>query len=144
MSAFERQDAAIVAPRMPNPDHLQMIQGVVERMGRNSFLLKSWTVALVAALIGLAAEKSSSDFALIAAAVSLVFGLLDAYYLALERKYRMLYERAIGDRGDEVPQWSLAADGVGLADLRSALFSPTVLPLHGGAIACAFAVAIMT
>lgn len=119
-----------------------MIQAVVERMGRNSFLLKGWTVTLVAALIGLAAAKSSSDFAIIAAVVSLIFGLLDAYYLALERKYRALYN-SVTAAGSKVDEWSLSAGRVGPGDLWSALFSPTVLPLHGGAVACAIVVAIV-
>jgi hypothetical protein len=35
--------------------HLQMIQAVITRMGSNSFLLKGWSVTLVAALFALAA-----------------------------------------------------------------------------------------
>jgi len=129
---------------MPNAAHLQMIQAVIERMGRNSFLLKGWSVTLVAALIGLAADKSNGDFAIIAAAVSGVLGLLDAYYLAVERTYRDLYDRAIRDVSAPVPAWSLTADQVGLADLVDAMISPTVLLLHGSAIACAVVVAVST
>lgn len=120
-----------------------MIQAVVERMGRNSFLLKGWTVTLVAALLGLSADKSDADFALIAAAVAVVLGLLDAYYLAVERKYRQLYERAIGERDGKVRPWSLAADPVKGGDLERALGSPTVLALHGGAALVALAVALL-
>jgi hypothetical protein len=126
---------------MPQSEHLQMIQTIIERMGRNSFLLKGWTVGLVAALIGLSAEKSNADFAIIAASVSLVFGLLDAYYLAVERRYRALYERVI-DPDERVPDWSLNAGKVGLGDLRRAVISPTVFPLHGSVIACAVTVAL--
>jgi hypothetical protein len=118
-----------------------MIQTVIERMGRNSFLLKSWTVGLVAALIGLSAEKSNADFAIIAAGVAVIFGLLDAYYLAVERRYRALYERAI-DPKESVPTWSLAAGKVEPADLRRAVFSPTVLPLHGSVVVCAVVIAL--
>jgi hypothetical protein len=133
----------IFAATMPNPDHLQMIQAVIERMGRNSFLLKGWTVTLVAALVGLAADKASADFALIAVAVSLVLGLLDAYYLAVERNYRSLYEATIAS-DSKAPPWSLAAGKVGIGDLCSAAASPTVVALHGSAIACAAVVAIVT
>ena len=35
--------------------HLELIQGVIGRMGQNSFLLKGWSVTLVTALIALAA-----------------------------------------------------------------------------------------
>jgi len=119
-----------------------MIQAVIDRMGRNSFLLKGWSVTLVAALIGLAADKSNGDFAIIAAAVAGVLRSLDAYYLAVERKYRKLYARAIGGDGAPVPAWSLSAGDIGRADLLSAMVSPTVLLLHGSAIVCAVVVAI--
>ena len=36
--------------------HLEMIQGVINRMASNSFLLKGWTVVLVSALFALAAN----------------------------------------------------------------------------------------
>lgn len=119
-----------------------MIQAIIDRMGRNSFLLKGWTVTLVAALIGLAAAGSNADLALIAAVVSLVFGLLDAYYLAVERNYRALYNSVIA--GDaEIPAWSLTAASVTRAGFLDAFFSPTILPLHGSAAACAVATAIL-
>ncbi len=35
--------------------HLEMIQGVVNRMASNSFQLKGWSVVLVSALFALAA-----------------------------------------------------------------------------------------
>lgn len=127
---------------MPNPDRLQMIQAVVERMGHNSFLLKGWTVTLVAVLIGLSAEKSNVDFAWIAVAVSMVLGLLDAYYLAVERKYRNLYESVVGEAGEGEGAWSLAVDPVDATDLCRALSSPTVWAIHGGALGCAIAVAL--
>jgi hypothetical protein len=142
LNAEESHTIDIVSLLMVNADHLQMIQAVVERMGRNSFLLKSWTVTLVAALIGLAADQASSDFAITAAGVALVFGLLDAYYLALERKYRALYNCVIAP-DSKVGEWSLTAEKVSAGDLWGALSSPTVLPLHGSATACAIAVAII-
>lgn len=36
------------------PDHLEMIQAVIERHARNSFLLKGWSLTLVAAVFLLA------------------------------------------------------------------------------------------
>ena len=37
--------------------HLGFIQDVINRMGNNSFLVKGWLVALIAAIFALAAEK---------------------------------------------------------------------------------------
>ena len=41
--------------------HLQLVQAVITRMGSNSFLLKAWSVTLVAALFALAAVYMSFD-----------------------------------------------------------------------------------
>ncbi|WP_435354079.1 hypothetical protein [Morganella morganii] len=44
--------------------HLGFIQGVINRMGSNSFMIKGWCVALVAAIFALSADKANSSFAL--------------------------------------------------------------------------------
>ena len=42
--------------------HLQMIQAVITRMASNSFLIKGWSVTLVAALFALAAANTNGVF----------------------------------------------------------------------------------
>ena len=73
--------------------HLEMIEGVIERMGNNSFQLKGWTVTLVALVGALAAQGSDKRFFLIAFIPLFAFWFLDSYYLQLERKYEVLYKR---------------------------------------------------
>src|SRR4051794_37598188 len=77
-----------------NPERLKMIQAIITRLAGNSFLIKGWTVTLVAGLSALAKSDANQDFAWIACGVIVVFGFLDAYYLALERKFRDLYATA--------------------------------------------------
>lgn len=72
--------------------HLEFVQGVINRMARNSFLLKGWSVTLVAALFALAAKGADPWCALVGLLPSLVFWGLDAYYLRQERLFRELYE----------------------------------------------------
>ena len=115
-----------------------MIQVVIERMGRNSFLLKGWSVTLAAALIGLAAADSNRAFAVIAAFTGAMLGLLDAYYLAVERAYRALYDAAAAGRAED---WSLAPGTVTTLAVIRALGSPTVLALHGLVVAASVVVA---
>lgn len=79
--------------------HLQMIQGVIARMGQNSFSLKSWAVTLVAGLFALAAAGSQPKVALLALPPLLTFWLLDAYYLRQESLYRMLFDEVRKRRG---------------------------------------------
>jgi hypothetical protein len=44
---------------MPSLKHPDFLQSAIGRMGRNSFQMKSWNVALASAVIGLAAAKDS-------------------------------------------------------------------------------------
>lgn len=71
--------------------HLDFIQNIITRMANNSFLLKGWTVTLVAALFALAAQNSNSKFAILAFFPVVAFWILDAFYLWQERLFRALY-----------------------------------------------------
>lgn len=72
--------------------HLEMIQGVVNRLSQNSFLLKGWSVVLVSALMALAAKDSNIIFVLLAYFPSIAFWLLDGYFLWQEKLFRALYD----------------------------------------------------
>ncbi len=73
--------------------HLELIQGVVNRLAGNSFAIKGWTAALVAAIFGLAVASSNRNPSLfnIAFIPVLPLWILDAYFLWQERLYRVLY-----------------------------------------------------
>jgi SLOG cluster2 len=80
------------APAGNKDSHLQMIQGVINRMGQNSFSLKGWAVTVTAGLFALAATGSRPKAALLALPSLLVFWLLDAYYLRQEHLFRALFD----------------------------------------------------
>src|SRR4051812_3806111 len=128
MSNVAREDV-----HEPKPEHLALIQGVITRMAGNSFLIKGWTITLVAGLTALAADKSDRSFAWIAVAVVIVFAFLDAYYLALERAYRTLYADVLADRNTDA--WTLDGGNVGPAAVLKGLSGFAVWPLHGAALA---------
>jgi hypothetical protein len=75
--------------------HLQMIQGVITRMGSNSFNLKTASTTLVAALLAYygAVPSASWTVAVCGGIVVGVFWLMDANYLRLERLFRALYNK---------------------------------------------------
>ena len=77
--------------------HLGFIQGVINRMGNNSFLIKGWVVTLVAAIFALSAEKANVKFAYVALFPLIFFWWLDAFFLHQERLYRKLYEKVADD-----------------------------------------------
>ena len=72
--------------------HLEMIQALINRMSSNSFMLKGWTVTLVAGIFALAAKDADKRFFLVAYIPILIFWFLDAYYLWQEKIYRCLYD----------------------------------------------------
>jgi len=67
---------------------IEIIQGIINRMARNSFLIKGWTITLVVVTLLLKGNKYHTFIAFIPI---LVFWFLDAYFLRLERLYRRLY-----------------------------------------------------
>ena len=71
--------------------HLELIQGIINRMASNSFALKGWAVTLVAGIFALASKDTDKIYFLIAYVPIVVFWLLDSYYLLQERLFRSLY-----------------------------------------------------
>ena len=82
--------------------HLEMIENIIERMAKNCFQLKAWTMTLVVLIGGLASKDTERKFILIAFIPIIVFWLLDTYYLRLERQYRILYKTVTEKRDDEI------------------------------------------
>jgi hypothetical protein len=74
--------------------HLEMIQGIVNRMAANSFTVKGWSVAAGAALLALAFQTKDRDFLILAIIPVVGFWGLDAYYLRRERLFRKLFDHA--------------------------------------------------
>lgn len=73
-------------------DHLKMIQAVITRMSSNSATIKRYAIIITAAAISFAKALGAPNALLFTPFVILVFGLLDAYYLRLERRFRDLYD----------------------------------------------------
>lgn len=71
--------------------HLELIQGIINRMASNSFALKGWAVTLVAGIFALASKDTDKIYFLIAYVPIVVFWFLDSYYLLQERLFRSLY-----------------------------------------------------
>ena len=74
--------------------HLEMTQAVINRLGSNSFLLKSWSMTiLVAAMVLIARENLQNQYFLLALFLPIVgFWILDGYFLWQERLFRQVYE----------------------------------------------------
>jgi hypothetical protein len=126
---------------MANPEQLKLIQAVIARLAANSLVPKGWAVTIVAGLAAVAKADGNDDVAWISCGVVVLFALLDAYYLALERAYRKLYESkaAAGEEDD----WSLALEHpVTFADVLSALLRFPIFHFYVAIFACGLAVAL--
>ncbi len=77
---------------MDKEKHLELIETIISRMANCSFLIKGWTLTIVAAVFGLAAKDSDIKFVIIAYVIIPCFWFLDAFYLSKERQYRSLYD----------------------------------------------------
>jgi hypothetical protein len=61
-------------------------------MSANSSACKAWCITLVSAILVIIADKGKPDLAWLALLPSVLFLALDAYYLALEKAFRLSYD----------------------------------------------------
>ncbi len=73
--------------------HLEVIQGIINRMSGNSFMLKGWAVTLVSGIFAIASRDADKMFFLVAYIPVIVFWFLDTYYLKQEHLYIALYNK---------------------------------------------------
>jgi hypothetical protein len=74
--------------------HLELIQGIISRMGGNLFYLRGWVITLVAGILVLLAKTGDGKLPIIFLTVLiLIFWVYDGYFLGLERMYRDLYDK---------------------------------------------------
>lgn len=118
--------------------HLEFIEGAINRMASNSFAMKGWMLTIVAALLAIYADSNpkNSLYILIAIFPTIMFWLLDAYYLYIERKYRDLYKLANKEDSSIKPFDMTTKELGGIRKyLKSVFLSVSTVPLYGFIIA---------
>jgi len=121
--------------------HLEFIQNVITRMANNSFLLKGWAITLIVAMIGL--SKDDLNYFVLAGViiVTIIFWLLDGYYLFQERYFRVVY-KVVSKKKPEDIDFIMIVDQATLktnnannhVSWLSAIFSKTITPYYLGLI----------
>jgi hypothetical protein len=116
--------------------HLELIQGIVNRLSTNSFLLKGWSVALVSAMFALSSKDSRPAFLFLAYIPAVIFWGLDGYCLWQERLFRALYKH-VRVMPDKEVDFCMSTEKIqlrkGLRWLDS-VFSLTLIAFHGALI----------
>jgi hypothetical protein len=126
------------APYKPDPEHLSLVQGVINRLAGNSFALKGWSVTLVSALLALNVAETNVLLLAIALLPALTFWGLDGYFLAQERLFRGLYGKLIDSElpSNERPApFSMVTEKFTPQCWAKAVFSLTLILFHGTVVA---------
>lgn len=91
-SKVSKVDSGIIA-------HIEIMQGIIERMARNSASCKNWSIMIVSALLALCFERGTFCVAKlwIGYIPVILFFLLDCYYLGKER-YMIKLQRSFMDK----------------------------------------------
>lgn len=114
--------------------HLEFIQTSINRMSGSMFLIKGWSITLVAALFALAAKDTNKAYILIAFFPLFIFWALDARFLSQERQFRALYDQVRKLKEEDI-DFSMNIDAF-VADRRttwmSAMWSPSLVIHYAG------------
>ena len=124
--------------------HLELIQGVINRLSTNSFQVKSWSVVIASALFALAASGKDHEVVWVALFPAIVLWGLDGYFLRQERLFRKLYDRVRLSKDEEIDfAMDTSPFATEVSGWRGTCLSHTLLPFHGVVVAVILFTAII-
>lgn len=82
--------------------HLELVQGVINRLANNSFLVKGWSITITLGAFGLFLDKNNIFILIALFVVVVLFWFIDSYYLRQEKLFRELYEASAGTTRDNL------------------------------------------
>lgn len=115
--------------------HLEMIQGIISRLSGFSASAKNFCITVLAALVAVAFQKPVPELVWAGVAVPLLFALLDAYYLAQERRFRDLYESTCSAPLSSADVISLSLRPLNGRRIGAAFFSWSVAGVYAALLA---------
>lgn len=127
--------------------HLDFIQGVINRMGANSFQVKAWTVTLVSALFALASSKDAEgklELICVAFLPVILFWILDGYFLWQERLFREVYKEVAAKKEEVIDFVMNPMPYIGGRNTWiSSIFSKTLNVFYGALVGLMIAVSVI-
>ena len=117
---------------------IDLIQGVINRMAHNSFMLKGWLVTIIVAVLALTKDTLLTNkvdyLSLILMLPLIVFWYLDAFFLHKERCYRKLYDWVIENRkntDEHLYSLNYKRFEKDVDNIFCIMFSKTLFPFYG-------------
>lgn len=117
--------------------HMNLIQGIINRLANNSASCKTWCLTLVSALVSLAGATHVPGIVTFALVPVVIFGFTDTMYLAQEKAYRDLHMRtasAVRDGSYVLSNTYEASAPIKFRGVCSALGSWSIYPVYAGLI----------
>ena len=121
--------------------HINLIQGIINRLANNSASCKTWCLTLVGALVSLAGATRAPGIITFALVPVMIFGFMDIMYLANEKAYRDLYNSQVALIRDGTYTRGHLYDAkapVSITHIGAAFVSWSIWPVYGVLIAAYF------
>ena len=113
-------------------------------MNDNSFKIKGWTVTVVSAILAFAIDKNKPNLIWVTFVPTILFWLLDGFFLCTDKKYRDLYDEVKVKKDDEI-DFNMKTSTFKTFDNKhnEALFSPTFKMFYGGIVLIIFLIEVI-
>lgn len=124
--------------------HLELIQAIVTRLAGNSFMLKGWSVTLVAALLALGSLQNEPSFFYLVYIPIAIFWGLDGFFIWQERLFRKLYTSVAKKREDEIDFMMDTTSFQSQEYWVCSVLSKTLLPFYGVLVGSTLTVGLLS
>ena len=113
--------------------HLEMIQGVVNRLGHDSFLIKGWSMTILAAGIIFIARSQIQSACIVLTFIIPVIGfwILDGYFLWQERSFRKVYDEVRKQEATDFAMDAKKRKDKPKCNWLASMFSKTLMLFYG-------------
>lgn len=115
---------------------IDLIQGCINRMANNSFLIKGWALGVFAGVTAFTQGENMNNIVLLLCTTVvpfICFWVLDAYFLQIERKYRAMYTERLTKRknNDSDELFNLNPSKYKVSSILRIMFSQTLTIFYG-------------
>lgn len=115
---------------------IDLIQGCINRMANNSFLIKGWALGVFAGVTAFTKGENLNNIVLLLCTTVvpfICFWVLDAYFLQIERKYRSMYTEKLTKRknNDSDELFDLNPSKYKVGSILRIMFSQTLTIFYG-------------